>query len=365
MDTQSGLVTPGAGRTAVSEDKSQKTLPPTPHKLREARKKGQVAKSPDIVSALSLILTLGTLLLIAGWMAGQLLAWTNGIIDQLGTAGDAATIEAALRSTLRIVAVIALPLVLVSFIAGIVGNVAQFGFLFATDPITPKFEKINPVEGAKKLFNRTKLLETLKSAIKILVIMLVTTLVFRHHLQDLVYIQHCGLGCGLSLAGIIIAKILAALVPLFAVLAAMDYAIKRAEFIRNQRMSHQDVKREHKNTEGNPEMKQNRKERQRELVGDDLRKSAAEATVLATDGVRLIAIKYHEKDTPVPMVTVMEKGRKAMQARQIAERNNRVVVEDSDATALLWAKCKSGHPVPTSLYATVAPLIIKAQSKAA
>ncbi|MCP1675319.1 type III secretion protein U [Natronocella acetinitrilica] len=344
----------------MSEDKSQKTEKPTPHKLRKAREQGQVPKSKEIVSAASLIITLGVTLALAGWMAQQVLALAGALVDNIDAPLDE-TLGDALQLTWRTVITACLPVIVTALAVGIVANVAQFGVIFSAEPIKPKLQKINPVEGAKKIFSRRKLLETLKAILKIIVIALVAVLVVRDHLQDLLYINHCGLECAYGVAGTIVVKVIGAVIPLFIILAAIDYAFQRAEFMREQRMSKQEVKREFKDTQGNPEVKQERKSRQREQIEGDVRQSMIDATVVVTDGRALLAIKFDEKDTPVPMVTVRESGKRAMQAKQVAERHERPIIEDAETTALLMRECKRGAPVPRKAFDAVAGLIVQAR----
>ena len=340
----------------MNEDKSQKIFPPTPHKLREARKKGQVPKSTAITSAAGLLSTLGALLLLGGWMTRQIMAWTGALVDQSAIVATDG-LAGLLFETLRLVALVCAPVVLVAFVAAVLGNVAQFGIIFSVDPVKPKMQNINPIQGAKKMFSRAKFTELLNSCIKIVVIMLVAALVFRYHVRNLVLIQYHDIEAAIVVGGAIILKILAALVPLFIVLAAIDYAIKRAEFMREQRMSRYERKQEFKNTQGSPEMKQERRKRNYEDIENDLRAAAAHATVMVTDGFRLIALRWHEQDCPVPMVTLYERGKRGKQATDIAARKGVVVVDNADALVAMWPRCKPNHPVPVSLYGVVAPLI--------
>ena len=344
----------------MSQDKSQRTEEATPHKLRKARDRGQIPKSKEVVSAASLIITLGVVLLASSWIAGEVMTLAGGLVDNAGTPLEE-NFRDVVNLTWQTVVAVSLPVLLATIAVGILAHVVQFGFLFSVDPVKPKLQRINPVEGTKRLFSRRKLIELLKSVVKLIVLPLVAVLVVRDHLQDLLRIHHCGLECGYTVAAVIVGKVFLALIPMFMVLAAIDYTFQRKEFMRDQRMTRQEVKREHKDTQGNPQLKKERKSRQREQIEEDVRRNASESTLLVTDGARLIGIRYDEEHAPVPRLTVRERGRRAMQARRIAEQNNRPILEDDATTGLLWKEVGRGDAIPRRHFDAVADLILRAR----
>ncbi len=340
-----------------SEDKSRKTEQPSHHKLRKAREKGQIAKSREVASAASLIFTLGVLALTAGMIGSTMLALTDVVLG--GTSRDDGNVIAdALVAWGWAVARASAPVAAAGLVIGIAAYLAQFGFLFAPEQIKPSLNKINPIEGAKRMFSGKRLLETVKAIVKIIAIALVAVFVVRQHMADLGLIVHCGVPCGLMVAWTIIWKILVAMVPVVIALAVLDYRLQRADFIREQRMSKDDVKRENKDTQGNPEVKQTRRERHGEQAESDLRQELRGAAAIVTDGVRLIAIRYDEESQPTPLISVRERGGSAQRALALAERLQRPIVSDWNLVNTLWPRTKAGEPPPRNTFDAVAQAIL-------
>ena len=155
----------------VSDD-SEKTEEPTEHKLQEARKKGQVLKSQDIVMWVTMFATFATLFASAGFMGRMVYRYGERVLSPdaiayVATSGQFSTLVEFLIQWLLTFMIVLLPMLVVALIAGIIGNVAQIGLLFTFEPVSPKFNKINPVQGFKRIFSRRSVVELIKNVLKL------------------------------------------------------------------------------------------------------------------------------------------------------------------------------------------------------
>ncbi|MCS6954944.1 MAG: EscU/YscU/HrcU family type III secretion system export apparatus switch protein, partial [Candidatus Calescibacterium sp.] len=154
-------------------DDADKTEEPTEHKLQEARKKGQVLKSQDVVMFIGMVATFATLFAYSKIMALKIAEFTKDVYmgeffrNAVNSDNLIAFLVGVFIKALILFAVVLLPLAIVAFIAGLIGNLAQIGFLFTFEPLSPKFSKINPVEGFKRIFSKKSVVELLKNVLKI------------------------------------------------------------------------------------------------------------------------------------------------------------------------------------------------------
>ncbi|NJN45877.1 MAG: EscU/YscU/HrcU family type III secretion system export apparatus switch protein [Candidatus Competibacteraceae bacterium] len=320
----------------MSDDKSRKTEKPTDKKLRDARKKGQVPRSKEIVS--TTLLAMGAIYLWLSWewqldhLEGLIVAparlYDYEFQDALKQLVDLAMQEAVLLLA---------PLIVVIIAAGIVGNVMQFGVLFATESIKPKFDKINPVNGFKRIFAVKQLLETLIAVAKVLAISGLLAWVIIGSLRELVHdVSACDVVCLKTILEIMVQRLILALLPLLIVLSTADYLLQRSHFLKEQKMAKDEVRREHKDTQGDPLIKGMRRRQQREIGDSDLRQKIRHSRVLITDSaVVAIALRYEKGVTPLPLILAMGKGKMARQMIDVAGVEKIPMVNDPALAALL------------------------------
>ncbi|ELT99973.1 hypothetical protein CAPTEDRAFT_189985, partial [Capitella teleta] len=244
---------------------AEKTEEPTPKKLRDAREKGQVAKSKEVSGTFGLIAVLALL-----WAMSD--DYISGVIEMVilpSTVYNEPFEEAfkivthgILEKTMELL----IPLVAVSAFSAIIGNIMQFGLLFAPEGIKPDISKISPVGGMKKIFAMKNLVEFFKSVIKILFLTFVVYYVIYSSLGDMVNMPYCGRECILPVTGYLLKKLLLYAVIAFVIIAVLDYMFERYNFMKQNRMAKDEVKREHKESEGSPEIKGKRKEIHQEIL---------------------------------------------------------------------------------------------------
>ncbi len=318
----------------MAEDKSSKTEKATPKKLRDARKKGQVAKSKDIVSTTILLFLF--IYFILSWETIQEHLKTIILAPNQFMFLD---VKVAMARTVEIIyneAIwgIIIPIAVLTILGGIIGNLIQSGFLFSFDPILPKMNKISPISGFKKVFSVKQLKVTFVSMIKVITISFGIYFVVKLFLREgTYYLNMCNVNCQQAIVEhytkILIEIVL--IITLF--LSIIDYIIQHAEFMKDQKMSKDEQKREHKNMEGDPQIKSKRKHIQQEVANDDTKKKVRESRVLIYASGIAISLQYNEGKDPIPIISSIGKAKMADKMIEIA-RAEKVPMYESIEIAL-------------------------------
>ena len=305
---------------------AEKTEDPTPKKLRDARKKGQVAKSKEVSGTLGLIAVLVTL-----WaMSDQFIVTIEEMVllpAQVYTENFSDALKIVTMGILEKSIMLIIPLVMVAMFSAIIGNVMQFGLLFAPEGIKPDIKKISPIGGLKKIFAIKNLVEFFKSVIKIVFLSFVVYYVIYSSIGDMINMPYCGSSCILPIVGVLMKKLLLYAAVAFVIIAILDYMFERWQFMKQQRMSKDEVKREHKESEGSPEIKNKRKEIHQEIINSADNTSKSDV-VIKNPTHLAIGLRYRQESTPLPIVTVKGRGGHARFIIKIAEKEGIPVLEN-------------------------------------
>ncbi len=305
---------------------AEKTEQPTPKKLRDARKKGQVAKSKEVSGTFNLIMVLALL-----WMMSDkyLDTFKQLVILPTLSYNDPFPVAFKIVTTgiLQLTMELLIPLVAVSMFGAIVGNLIQFGFLFAPEGIKPDIKKISPVGGFKRIFAMKNLVEFIKSIVKIIFLSIVVYFVIYNSIGDMVDLPYCGSSCILPVTAHLIKKLLIYSIAAFIVIAVLDYLFERFNFMKQNRMSKDEVKREHKESEGSPEIKGKRKEIHQEILNQA--ENTGKSDVVIKNPTHLaIGLRYRQGQTPLPIVTVKGRAGQARFIIKVAEKEGIPILEN-------------------------------------
>lgn len=343
------------------QDKSRKTEKPTPHKLRELRKKGQVAKSKDVVSVAGLVVILTYLGLFAGYNYSLLHQFYVGAFSLTDKSFDFA-LSQLLDHAFTVFLLICLPVIVLSMLTAIIGNLIQFGFLVSTDPITPKFERINPAKGFQRIFNLKNLVETLKAIIKIVFIAFTVYFIVRYYIPYLLKIVHCNLDCGLALAANVVFLTCVVLILLFIVMAVFDHWFQGKQFIKDNMMTRDELKRDKKTTDGDPFVKDRQRYLSQENIGSDINKMLDEALLffIAKDRSKVLLLKYIPDETPLPIITLKEQGSNCQRIIDLASTKKIPTYVDDSVFRPLWESCKLNDYIPSDKIDMIAPFVAHA-----
>lgn len=334
-----------------------KTEPPTQKRLRDARKKGQVAKSKEVVSAALIIFLLAYLWLSSDYYMEklrQLIALpvaTYGI-DFHSALGEIVT------EAFKFAVILVLPVIGIALIVGIAANFFQTGALFAPEVLKEGFKKINPAQALKNIFSKKNLVELIKSILKIVFLGYLIYLALRHDLSTLLGIPICGLGCILPIFGSLMGKIITYAIIAFIIVAVADYFFQKHDYIKNLKMTKDEVKREFKEMEGSPEIKSHRRQLFQEIVNSQVVNNVNKSSVIITNPTRMaIGIYYDDEETPLPVVTFKEQGAMAKRVIEIARENGIPVMENVPLAHALMDQANVNQYIPSDLIKPVAEVL--------
>ncbi len=336
---------------------ADKTEPPSPKKLRDARKKGQVVKSKEVSSAALLTVVFVMLFSLMPGFINRL----HHMILAPAAFYDADFFLSA-DKLIRLVAFSAMlifgPIVVVVAVVGVIANLAQFGMLFSSESLKPKLSNLNPGSGFKKIFAFKNLIEFLKSAFKIGFLSLLIYLVIRGSIHDLVKIPNCGLNCIPPVLASVFSKIMIYTIAAFVVVAAADYVFQRWQFMKDQKMSKEDIKKEYKESEGDPHVKGKRKQFAKELIQSNEDAGVRKSKVVVTNPVHLaIALDYRQGETPLPIIRAIGQNKRAERIVQIAEEEGIPVMQNIPLAWDLFNDGKVNQYIPVDLMNDVADVL--------
>ncbi len=350
----------------MSKDQSEeKTLPASEKKLRDARKKGQVSQSKDMVIGIG---TVSILLYVwLGW--DRLEKSLTALILLPRDAYDMPFLQAADRvvaNAFNLAVVTVLPLIVIVLLAGILTNVAVMkGFVFSTEPIKPKGDNINPVSGFKKLFSIKNFVELVKSLLKTALLASAAVVLIWLGLDTLIKGPYCGPECIALSFGLIMKPLFIAFALIFVFFALFDVGVQRWLFLREMRMTKTEFKRERKDMEGDPTVRQERMRQRNEFAqGGGVSLGLKHATVLIMDRSSVaVGVRFVQGETPVPAVVCKGRGERAAALLIEAHHLYIPVVDDAELAINLARTSSLGDSVAEDYYNDVAQALIQSNSK--
>ena len=346
----------------MAAEGGEKTEAPTPRRRQDARKKGQVARSPELSGAVGLLVLV--VLLHASAPGGPLLEFLRhslgGAHHHLET-GNASVAAArvgreAMATFARSIALV----VGVSGAAGVAVSVAQVGFLFTTQPLLPDFSRVNPLSGAARLLGPKGMVETAKAILKMGTVGLITFTTIRSHLPDLVALITLPGAAWLARLGAIVYELGLRAASVLFVLAVADYAYQRWEHEKSLKMSKEEIKQEYKQSEGDPHVRAAIKQRQRDMARKRMMADVPGADVIITNPTHFaVALAYDMSGAQAAAPRVVAKGADnvAARIRELARANDVALVENPPLARALHKEVEVGQEIPPALYAAVAEVL--------
>jgi flagellar biosynthetic protein FlhB len=338
----------------------EKTEEASPRRKQEARKKGQVAKSPEVNSAIILLLGFMSLKVFFPYMFNELQDFIRSFLEQLNHVEEFNIdyLMTILISTAIITGKVLFPLVLSIMIGGVVANYIQVGFMFSTEPLMPKFERINPIEGAKRIFSKRALMELAKSLIKIGAVSYIVYKGIREEFDIFPKMLDMDIQESLVFIGQLVLKIAFQVGLMLLVLAIIDFAFQKWDFNRSMRMSKQEVKQEFKQTEGNPQVKGKIKEKQRQMALRRMMQEVPKADVVITNPTHYaVALKYDGVTMNAPVIVAKGQDLVAQKIKEKAKEHSVAIVENKPLARALYRSCEIGEIVPPDLFQAVAEVL--------
>ncbi|MCC5811376.1 MAG: type III secretion system export apparatus subunit SctU [Ectothiorhodospiraceae bacterium] len=336
-----------------------KTEPPTPKRLRDAREKGQVARSQDI-PACAVVTMAAVLFSLAGGVLVQ------GIADILsGAAGadlrsmnDPGVLFAHIRGIAWQLVLLTLPVAGILVVTSLIAVFLHVGPVFSLDPVKPRLSRISPVTGFKRIFSLNTLIQLLKLIVKLAVLAVVVWLVGRQALPELLrayWIPAPGL---LPLATHFFSILIWSAVLVFIVVAIFDLWFQRWNFLRQNRMTRTEVKRERKDTEGDPHIRGKRQQLHEEIATETMIENTKNATAVVVNPTHVaVALYYKAGESDLPIVVAKGEGQIAQAIRAVAEREGVPILQDVNLARRLQADSPLNQYIPDEFLEPVAAVL--------
>lgn len=331
----------------------EKTEKATPKKRKDARKEGQVFKSVELVNAFSLIAILIVFKLFSASSGTSLMTYMRTSLD----IADAGQMPSATVFAETFVWVLA-PFLIVCLLVGVAVNYAQVGLLLVGKNAMPKLERINPVEGARRIFSRKTLFAGVKTVVKLTVIALLGWRSVRSAMNRVPLLAELPLANSLRITLDLVVSAGANLAAALAVIGIADYIFERLEHENRLKMTKQEVKDEYKKTEGDPVIKSNIRSRQIRMARLRMMHSVPKADAVIVNPTHYaVAIRYEMGAGGAPVVVAKGVDRIALKIREIAEKNGVHITQNKELARALYARVEIGQAIPPEHYRAVAEIL--------
>ncbi|WP_027963203.1 flagellar biosynthesis protein FlhB [Halalkalibacillus halophilus] len=337
----------------------EKTEQATPKKRLDSRKKGQVAKSQDVNTAILLFFVFIFLFVFGSFMGETLMgiytyAFTEFIHWDLTESNVQQVFFQMTIEGLKVV----LPIMAVAIVGALISNYLQIGFLFTGEPIKFDLKKVDPIKGIKRIFSVRALVEFLKSMLKISSIGTVCFFIIWIHRHELMMLSQKTILESITFFGQLTVLIGVAASIMLMIISVIDYLYQRYDHEKNIKMSKHDVKDEHKNIEGDPLIKSRMKERQRQMAQQRMMSEIPSADVVITNPTHYsIAIKYDEAKSDAPYVVAKGVDYIAFRIRDVAQAHGVMKVENRQLARGLYQTVEIGEAIPEDFYQGVAEVL--------
>lgn len=340
----------------AAEDEGR-TEAPSDRRKREEREKGNVPRSQDVASSAVLLGTVAALFLAGGWIAGQCMQIFRIFLDQDYSVLTALNVEELRALGLQIfwrTALIVTPVMVAAFVMGIAGNVVQFGLLFTAQPLAfnperliPDFKRVLPVR--RTLYNLLKIL------VQVILIAVAAYIIIIDDFIPMLKSGDMGLSKALTLFAWAAFKLLVVAALILLGLAIPDYFYQRFEYMENLKMTVSEAKRERRDDEGDPLIRQRQRERGFQLRRQrDMLREVPQADVVITNPTHFaVALRYDPAKNPAPIVIAKGADNLAFLIRTIARQNDVPIEENPRLARVLYEDVEVGREIPETLYRVV------------
>jgi len=343
----------------------EKTEPATEKKLSDARKEGQVAKSREVANCLGLLSLFLVLKFWVGTMGTEFLQLFSGVYIRIPEAikmYDGQVPEKELIDILRYgiirIAIIVAPIFLVGFIVAFLSDVIQVKWKITGKPLMPKFNKLNPASGIKRIFSINSIVELIKSIAKIGLVLYVTYSYLSDKKNDIFYLYSMPLMQAIQLTGELVINLGLRIAIVYLIIALLDYAYQKFKFAKDMRMTKQEIKEEYKQQEGDPQIKGKIRQRMMEASRRRMMQDLPKADVVITNPTHYaVAIKYDPEQYDAPIVLAKGEDYLAQKIKEAARENHIEIVENKPLARMLYANVEVGQLVPPELYQAVAEVL--------
>jgi flagellar biosynthesis protein FliR/FlhB len=340
----------------ASDDKTEEA---TPHKMSEAKKKGQVAKSKDVSLALTLLASTLVLNILSKYsvksLGEDIISFFNNFLNMNLSYGN---LQNLLITVLYRMAIIILPMILPIMIMGILANFLQTGFILTKDTIKPDLSKLNPINGFKRMFSVRTAVELVKDIFLVTVIGYIGYSYVKSNFNDMLNMGNLTFSAMMDFIASIIKGAFFKITLIMMVIAIVDFIFQKLQFKKDMKMTKQEVKEEFKQEEGDPEIKGKIKQKQRELAMRRMMQQVPNATVVVTNPTHIaVALMYNEKDAEAPKVVAKGADYVAIKIKEKAKESNVPIIENKPLARLIYDEVELDSEIPVDMYQAVAEIL--------
>jgi flagellar biosynthetic protein FlhB len=343
----------------MSDEGAARTEEPTPRKLEQARARGDVAKTQDLASLLSLAAAAGVLAMAGGLFARNL---AEALLPFLARP-DAMTlqggggVEVAHRAIMAAVPILAV-VMLATAAAGAAGNLLQTGFMFTPDKLKPDPSKVSPMQGFKRIFSIDGLMNFVKSLAKVFATGAIAWWVLKPHVNELANLASLEPAAMLPFLAEVLRRLMFAVLGLLLVVAGADWFWQRQRFMARMRMTKEELKEDHRQSEGDPHVKAKQKQKRAEAARRRMMQAVPSATVVIMNPTHYaVALKYEQGEDDAPLCVAKGLDTLALRIREVAEAAGVPIIEDPPLARALYAAVEVDDVIPTAHYEAVAKII--------
>lgn len=342
----------------------EKTEEPTAKRKSDARKEGQVAKSKEVSNCVMLFALFLILKIWVGNLGNGMIELFSGVYNKIPELSDFYVGEEGtgvwilLKQTLTQYLLIMLPIFFIAVFLAFVTDLLQVKWKPTRKPLQPKFNKLNPAKGIKKLFSKSSLVELAKSILKILMISFIVYSTLQKRVGYLLRFYNMPLMQGVRIVGDVTIEIGLKVCALYIVIAALDYAYQKHKHHEDLKMTKQEVKDEFKNSEGDPKVKQKIRQKMMEASRRRMMNAVPRADVVITNPTHYaVALKYDPDKIDAPYIVAKGEDYLAQKIKEIARENHVEIVENKPLARMLYYNVEIGETVPPELFSAVAEVL--------
>lgn len=341
------------------ESDLEKTEPGSPRRLEKAREEGEVARSRELTTFVLLVTGIGGLWMNAGPMSEHIgRALRHGLHFERASAFDTSHMLVQAGNVVLEALQALIPLFGMMVLAALIAPLMLGGWLFSTQSLAPKFSKLNPIAGLGRLFSTQSLAELIKAIAKSLLVGSVAYWVISANVASIMSLMSEPVGSALPHMMRLVANCCMLIIASLLVVAALDVPYQLWSYYKKLRMSREDLRQEHKESEGDPQIKAQIRRQQQQMARRRMMTEVANADIVVTNPTHFaVALKYTDKEMRAPRVVAKGTDLLALRIRAIGKENNVPILEAPPLTRALYRHTKLGDEIPAALYAAVAEVL--------
>ncbi len=356
LSSNYGILAP-IGIILSNDDKTEE---PTAKKKRDARKQGNVAKSSEVQTAVTLISMLAIIMTMSEYVFKELRAFLIGYLNySFKFEMNDLNLNVLMEGLASTFAKTFLPIGAIIMSLGVIATLVQTKLLFTTEPLKPKLSKLNPISGLKNMFSGKAIVQLLKSIVIIAILFYIGEKYIEQNFRGIMMSSSLHISSLFPTVVTLISDLLKKMVVIVVVIAALDYGYQKYTHNKSLKMTKEEIKEEFKQAEGNPQIKGKIKQKQREMARMRMMQAVPTANVIVTNPTHIsIAIRYERGKDETPVVVAKGADLIAFKIREIAKEHDIPIIENKPLARLMYKEVEIDQEIPESMYQAVAEVLV-------